>query len=98
MYGQQTSITFMAVLGVSMSIYVFCSQRKHLIATLLSLEGAVISMYFMISMASTKLSSNFIFIFLTLVVCEAALGLAILVAIVRTHNNDFLNSLSSSHF
>nr|YP_010026299.1 NADH dehydrogenase subunit 4L [Leptestheria brevirostris]QOQ37313.1 NADH dehydrogenase subunit 4L [Leptestheria brevirostris] len=97
MYSQQSTVLMVPALGVLTSLYVFCSQRKHLIATLLSIEGMVISLFFIISVNSDSMSAVFTFVFLALAVCEAALGLSVLVAIVRTHSNDFVSSLGMAH-
>jgi NADH-ubiquinone oxidoreductase chain 4L len=36
----------------------------------------------------------FMMMFLTLAVCEGALGLAVLVSMIRTHGNDYFQSYS----
>nr|ASM82744.1 NADH dehydrogenase subunit 4L [Hapalopeza occipitalis] len=77
-------------------LWVFCSKRKHLLVTLLSLEFIVlvlfILMYYYIVMMMGELYLSMFF--LSFAVCEGALGLSILVSMIRTHGNDFMNSLS----
>uniref|UniRef100_A0AAU7BAI8 NADH-ubiquinone oxidoreductase chain 4L n=1 Tax=Petrotettix serratus TaxID=3073472 RepID=A0AAU7BAI8_9ORTH len=75
-------------------VFVFCSKRKHLLATLLSLEFIVLSLFLMLfnylNMYSYEL--YFSMVFLTFSVCEGVLGLSILVSMIRTHGNDFFQS------
>nr|AJW76377.1 NADH dehydrogenase subunit 4L [Proscopia sp. HS-2014] len=79
-------------------VYVFSSSRKHLLMSLLSLEYIVISLYGLLSIYLVMYDYElfFLIIFLVLSVCEGALGLSVLVSMVRSHGNDFLNSLSVS--
>nr|UYC28874.1 NADH dehydrogenase subunit 4L [Cardiastethus sp.] len=79
------------------SLIVFCSVRKHLLLTLLSLEYLVLTIFllFILFIFYYNMSSGYmILIFLTFTVCEGSLGLAILVSLIRCHGNDNLNSLS----
>nr|YP_011031341.1 NADH dehydrogenase subunit 4L [Epidaus famulus]WQT73256.1 NADH dehydrogenase subunit 4L [Epidaus famulus] len=77
-------------------LFVFCSMRKHLLLTLLSLEFLSLSLYFyvFIYLCWYGLSYYFILIFLTFVVCEGALGLGILVCLIRGQGSDSISSLS----
>nr|AMW67797.1 NADH dehydrogenase subunit 4L [Chasmoptera huttii] len=72
-------------------------KRKHLLSMLISLEFIVISLFFMMIIYLMKYNYEFFFtmIFLTFSVCEGALGLGILVQMVRTHGNDYFQSFSS---
>lgn len=71
--------------------WVFVSKRKHLLATLLRLEFIVLSLYLVLFYYLINFSTEYYFliVFLTLAVCEGALGLGILVSIIRTHGNDY---------
>ena len=75
-------------------IWVFSSNRKHLLATLLRLEFIVlilfISIYFYLNSYNYEL--YFRIVFLTFSVCEGALGLSILVSIIRGYGRDFFGS------
>nr|UFZ13238.1 NADH dehydrogenase subunit 4L [Orohermes crepusculus] len=75
----------------------FVSKRKHLLLMLLSLEFMVISLFMglMIFLNMYSYELYFSMIFLTFSVCEGALGLSILVSMIRTHGNDFFNSFNS---
>nr|UOU85301.1 NADH dehydrogenase subunit 4L [Serratella ignita] len=77
-------------------LYVFSSRRKHLLMTLLSLEFISLSLYFVLYLFLLTKSSElyFLMVFLTFVVCEGALGLSILVSLIRTHGNDYFQSFS----
>nr|ASM82822.1 NADH dehydrogenase subunit 4L [Cerapanorpa obtusa] len=83
---------FMFVSGV----IVFSSKRKHLLVTLLSLEFIVLSLFFIMFMYLNfyDYETYFSMMFLVFSVCEGALGLAILVSMIRTHGNDFFQSFS----
>lgn len=78
-------------------ILVFALRRKHLLVILLSLEFIIVSLYFNILIYLSELSYEYFFsiIFLTIRVCEGALGLAILVLIIRAHGNDYVLTFSS---
>jgi len=75
-------------------IWVFSSNRKHLLATLLRLEFIVlilfISIYYYLNSYNYEL--YFRIVFLTFSVCEGALGLSILVSIIRGYGRDFFGS------
>nr|YP_010866003.1 NADH dehydrogenase subunit 4L [Panorpa curva]WGT92290.1 NADH dehydrogenase subunit 4L [Panorpa curva] len=77
-------------------ILVFSSKRKHLLVTLLSLEFIVLSLFFIMFMFLNlyNYETYFSMMFLVFSVCEGALGLSILVSMIRTHGNDFFQSFS----
>nr|QTC08184.1 NADH dehydrogenase subunit 4L [Parachauliodes rastellus] len=77
-------------------IWVFISKRKHLLLMLLSLEFIVVSLFawVMLFLYVFNYELYFSMIFLTFTVCEGALGLSILVSMIRTHGNDYFNSFS----
>nr|YP_010144780.1 NADH dehydrogenase subunit 4L [Sclomina erinacea]QQL93412.1 NADH dehydrogenase subunit 4L [Sclomina erinacea]WGT86854.1 NADH dehydrogenase subunit 4L [Sclomina erinacea]WGT86867.1 NADH dehydrogenase subunit 4L [Sclomina erinacea]WGT86880.1 NADH dehydrogenase subunit 4L [Sclomina erinacea]WGT86893.1 NADH dehydrogenase subunit 4L [Sclomina erinacea] len=77
-------------------MFVFCSMRKHLLLTLLSLEFLALSLYFylFIYLCCYGMSYYFILVFLTFIVCEGALGLGILVCLIRSQGSDNISSLS----
>nr|YP_009741706.1 NADH dehydrogenase subunit 4L [Thaumatosmylus hainanus]QID76385.1 NADH dehydrogenase subunit 4L [Thaumatosmylus hainanus] len=83
---------FMFIVGVS----VYSMKRKHLLSMLLSLEFIVLSLFYMLYMYLLMYNYEFFFtmIFLTFSVCEGALGLSILVSMIRTHGNDYFQSFS----
>nr|YP_009654806.1 NADH dehydrogenase subunit 4L [Leptoglossus membranaceus]QCI09361.1 NADH dehydrogenase subunit 4L [Leptoglossus membranaceus] len=86
------SIIFMFFSGV----VVFSSTRKHLLLALFSLEYLVLVLFLSLFLVllSFGFELYFILVFLTFTVCEGALGLGILVNMIRSHGNDLLSSLS----
>nr|QLY89872.1 NADH dehydrogenase subunit 4L [Neoleria inscripta] len=77
-------------------IFSFISNRKHLLSMLLSLEYIVLSLFLLLFIYLNYMSyeSFFSMMFLTFSVCEGALGLSILVSMIRTHGNDYFQSFS----
>nr|YP_008238890.1 NADH dehydrogenase subunit 4L [Abisara fylloides]ADO19992.1 NADH dehydrogenase subunit 4L [Abisara fylloides] len=75
---------------------IFVSKRKHLLIMLMSLEFIVLSIYFLLLMYLSMIDYNMymLMIFLVLSVCEGALGLSILISMVRTHGNDYFQSFN----
>nr|AML26765.1 NADH dehydrogenase subunit 4L [Scarabaeidae sp. BMNH 1274750] len=69
----------------------FTMKRKHLLLMLLSLEFVILSLYFNMFLYLSYFNFEFFFcmIFLTMSVCEGALGLSILVSLIRTHGSDY---------
>lgn len=69
----------------------FVIKRKHLLIILLSLEFVVLSLFFgLILYFKYYLNENyFSLIFICFAVCEGALGLSLLVLIIRTYGNDY---------
>lgn len=72
----------------------FAFLRNHLVATLLSLEFASLSVYLMLftTIAQSPGELYVALVYLTLAACEGALGLSILVAVIKNKGNDFVNA------
>lgn len=70
---------------------IFVRKHKHLLVVLLSLEFIVLRIYFLITYYFLIISYNIyiLIVFLVFSVCEGALGLSILVSIIRTFGNDY---------
>jgi len=79
-----------------LSIISFVLMRKHLLSTLLSLEFIVLSLFFilLLFLNSQNFEIYFRIFFLVFRVCEGALGISLIVSIIRTHGNDYFNSFS----
>nr|WKU83892.1 NADH dehydrogenase subunit 4L [Claraeola sicilis] len=79
-----------------MGMIVFISSYKHLLTMLLSLEYIVLSLFmlFIVFLGMNNFQTFFMMMFLTFSVCEGSLGLSILVSMIRTHGNDYFQSLS----
>nr|YP_010022533.1 NADH dehydrogenase subunit 4L [Fannia scalaris]QOP39381.1 NADH dehydrogenase subunit 4L [Fannia scalaris] len=79
-----------------MGVFIFVSNRKHLLSMLLSLEYIVLSLFLLLFIYLNLLNYEnfFSMMFLTFSVCEGALGLSILVSMIRTHGNDYFQSFN----
>nr|AFY16906.1 NADH dehydrogenase subunit 4L [Dicranocephalus femoralis] len=86
------SIFFMFMSG----LFAFSMSHKHLLLALFSLEFLVLVLFlsFFIYLLKFGYEMYFIMIFLIFSVCEGALGLGVLVNMIRSHGNDYLSSLS----
>nr|UPX88352.1 NADH dehydrogenase subunit 4L [Renocera pallida] len=81
---------------MTIGVFTFVANRKHLLSMLLSLEFLVLSLYLILFMFLVEnfMEMSFMIIFLSLSVCEGALGLSMLVSMIRTHGNDYFQSIS----
>nr|YP_009378994.1 NADH dehydrogenase subunit 4L [Cestrotus liui]ARI44195.1 NADH dehydrogenase subunit 4L [Cestrotus liui] len=81
---------------VVIGFFVFVSNRKHLLSMLLSLEYIVLCLFLFlfIYLNLFNYESFFSMMFLVFSVCEGALGLSILVSMIRTHGNDYFQSFN----
>nr|QVM79292.1 NADH dehydrogenase subunit 4L [Rhagium fortecostatum] len=88
---------YTAVFMFFSGLIVFSSKRKHLLLMLLSLEFIVLSLYFNIFIYLSFFNYEYLFsmVFLVMSVCEGALGLSILVLMIRTYGNDYILTFSS---
>nr|YP_009261962.1 NADH dehydrogenase subunit 4L [Tipula cockerelliana]AMN09077.1 NADH dehydrogenase subunit 4L [Tipula cockerelliana] len=77
-------------------VMVFVFNCKHLLVMLLSLEFMVLSVFLImvIYLSLYNYEMFFSMLYLTFCVCEGALGLSILVSMIRTHGNDYFNSFN----
>lgn len=91
-----TPLTIFLFTGMLIFLLRFISKRKHLLATLLSLEGLILIIFGVLYFIRVKLIrfSTFILVFLTLTACEGALGLSLLIIIVRSFGGDKFNSFN----
>nr|QLY90275.1 NADH dehydrogenase subunit 4L [Pherbellia dubia] len=81
---------------IIMGLFIFVSNRKHLLSMLLSLEYIVLMMFLLLFIYLSFYNNEcyFSMMFLTFSVCEGALGLSILVSMIRTHGNDYFQSFN----
>nr|AIS38212.1 NADH dehydrogenase subunit 4L [Teslasena femoralis] len=77
-------------------LIVILFKCNHLLMMLLSLEFVVMSLYFGLFYIYFFYSFEYYFsmVFLTFSVCEGALGLSILVSMIRSYGNDYFQSFS----
>nr|UHA56225.1 NADH dehydrogenase subunit 4L [Sphingomorpha chlorea] len=75
---------------------IFVLKHKHLLIVLLSLEFIVLSIFFLmlIFLNYIEYDMYMLMVFLVFSVCEGALGLSILVSLIRTHGNDYFQSFN----
>nr|BCD58794.1 NADH dehydrogenase subunit 4L [Neope goschkevitschii] len=75
---------------------IFVSKHKHLLIVLMSLEFIVLSIFFamMLYLSMIEYNMYMLMVFLVFSVCEGALGLSILVSMIRTHGNDYFQSFN----
>nr|YP_010954471.1 NADH dehydrogenase subunit 4L [Lisarda rhypara]WMV02034.1 NADH dehydrogenase subunit 4L [Lisarda rhypara] len=87
---------YLIIIMLFCGFLVFCSMRKHLLLTLLSLEFLSLTLFFLffIYLYFYGVSYYFVMVFLVFAVCEGALGLGILVSLIRSHGGDMISSLS----
>nr|APB92057.1 NADH dehydrogenase subunit 4L [Montfortula punctata] len=78
-----------------MSIISVFLQYKHLLMVLINLEVLLLALFILTLMHSwSSFESHACLILITMGVCEASLGLATLVTLIRTHGNDYVHSMS----
>lgn len=83
----------------SLSI-VFCglwryiSFHKHLLRSLLRLEFIILGVFWLLTIETCRIGREgyFSLFFLTLAACEGAVGLSLLILVVRAHGNDVFSS------
>lgn len=78
-----------------MGLWGFVSKRKHLLNILLRLEFIALNIFLLVGLLIVpETGSSFLIYFLITVVCEGAVGLSILVCLVRTHGSDMVASFT----
>nr|YP_009158741.1 NADH dehydrogenase subunit 4L [Conus tulipa]AKO90148.1 NADH dehydrogenase subunit 4L [Conus tulipa] len=89
-------LTMLSIFGVMVSLLTLSLQYKHLLSILLSLEAVTMSLFVLMFSLSSNISlmGETSLILITLGACEASLGLAILVAIIRAEGNDYVSSFT----
>lgn len=85
-----TLVYYIPLVGVVAGLLSLVSRRKHLLRALISLEYINVNLFWFIAVLIANVGGRLYFglFFLTLAACEGALGLALLVSIVRRHGND----------
>nr|YP_009184017.1 NADH dehydrogenase subunit 4L [Octopus bimaculatus]ALN96946.1 NADH dehydrogenase subunit 4L [Octopus bimaculatus] len=77
-------------------LFVLMFQWKHILNILLGFEVLTLSVFSMFFFSVGMISLNFYLVVVMIVfgVCEATLGLSLLVSFIRLHGNDYVLSLS----
>nr|WNO18637.1 NADH dehydrogenase subunit 4L [Tagiades gana gana] len=75
---------------------IFVSKHKHLLIMLLSLEFIVLSIFLFLMLYLYYIDFNMymLMVFLVFSVCEGALGISILISMIRSHGNDYFQSFN----
>lgn len=90
-------LTTIGILGFTIALLALSLQYKHLLRVLLRLEAGTMNLFIIIFALSNNISfsGQRSLILITLGACEASLGLAILVSMIRVQGNDYVYSFSS---
>nr|WFQ83152.1 NADH dehydrogenase subunit 4L [Qianguimon aflagellum] len=77
-------------------LWSFINYHKHLLNSLLSLEFMMLGVFWLLVLQISGVGNEmyFVLFFLTLVACEGALGLSLLVFIVRSHGSDYFSVMN----
>lgn len=91
-------LKFIFILLIIGLIQAFIFNRAHIISLLLLLESIILILicFFFFILIELGADPLIFLLILTLRACEAALGLSILVSLIRFHGNDQLMSISIS--
>nr|YP_001427430.1 NADH dehydrogenase subunit 4L [Chlorocebus pygerythrus]YP_009059467.1 NADH dehydrogenase subunit 4L [Chlorocebus cynosuros]ABQ45896.1 NADH dehydrogenase subunit 4L [Chlorocebus pygerythrus]AIN39445.1 NADH dehydrogenase subunit 4L [Chlorocebus cynosuros]AOR40642.1 NADH dehydrogenase subunit 4L [Chlorocebus pygerythrus] len=85
-------------LAFTISLLGMLVYRSHLMASLLCLEGMMMSLFIMIALMASNTHSSLANItpitLLVFAACETAVGLALLVSISNTYGLDYIHNLS----
>ena len=83
-------IIFVPVIIIFCGGWGFISYNKHILNSLLRLEFIILGVFWLMrtQLALIGREVYFSLFFLTLAACEGALGLTILILVVRRHGND----------
>nr|YP_010954457.1 NADH dehydrogenase subunit 4L [Tropilaelaps mercedesae]WMV02020.1 NADH dehydrogenase subunit 4L [Tropilaelaps mercedesae] len=71
----------------------FIWNRKHLLMMLLSLEMMMLSIYLMMMVIVVNEFYEMIILYLIMVICEACMGMSLMIGIVYYYGSDLLSSL-----
>nr|AFX82130.1 NADH dehydrogenase subunit 4L [Papio anubis]QRZ02765.1 NADH dehydrogenase subunit 4L [Papio anubis]QRZ02778.1 NADH dehydrogenase subunit 4L [Papio anubis]WEX31174.1 NADH dehydrogenase subunit 4L [Papio anubis]WEX31187.1 NADH dehydrogenase subunit 4L [Papio anubis] len=86
------------MLAFTISLLGMLIYRSHLMASLLCLEGMMMSLFIMTAIMASNAHSPLInimpIIMLVFAACEAAVGLALLISISNTYGLDHINNLN----
>nr|YP_010836250.1 NADH dehydrogenase subunit 4L [Paradoxopsyllus custodis]YP_011004246.1 NADH dehydrogenase subunit 4L [Macrostylophora euteles]WGC90512.1 NADH dehydrogenase subunit 4L [Paradoxopsyllus custodis]WPS93595.1 NADH dehydrogenase subunit 4L [Macrostylophora euteles] len=79
-----------------MGLMKFCFNYKNLLISLLIIEYKVLVLFMMlyVSLNFCMFENFFLMMYIVISVCESALGLSILVSMIRTHGNDYFQGFN----
>ena len=70
------------------SLITFIIQRRHILISLIALEGVILTLVLLFISQRSESDIIILFVLLTMGGCEASLGLACLVCIMRSYGRD----------
>nr|YP_006303212.1 NADH dehydrogenase subunit 4L [Nectonemertes cf. mirabilis HC-2011]ADZ05365.1 NADH dehydrogenase subunit 4L [Nectonemertes cf. mirabilis HC-2011] len=89
------SFFFFGFLFFLVGFFSFVVQRFHFLMSLLSLELIMLGIFLLVvGSVYEGMDGYLIFVFLVFVICEAAVGLGLLVSFVRSHGSNFMSIVS----
>nr|AHN85835.1 NADH dehydrogenase subunit 4L [Chilo auricilius] len=90
------NMLLVSIIMFIIGMMIFISKHKHLLLLLLSLEFMMLSIFLEMMLIFSYIDYDlyFLMVFLVFSVWEGALGLSIMVSMVRTHSNDYFQSFS----
>ncbi|MDK0533716.1 NADH-ubiquinone oxidoreductase chain 4L, partial [Clostridium perfringens] len=95
----QMTLTYInIILAFTISLLGILTYRSHLVASLLCLEGIMISLFIIAALIASNTHFPLIniipIILLVFAACETAVGLALLISISNTYGLDYVHNLS----
>uniref|UniRef100_UPI0030FE96A0 NADH dehydrogenase subunit 4L n=1 Tax=Struwela camposi TaxID=2859449 RepID=UPI0030FE96A0 len=91
------SMFLCALMMMFLIISTLILQRKHILMSLLALEGSMLTLVFsMMLLSSIQYNTHLLPLILTFGACEASIGLALLVVLTRSYGSDMVNLMSLS--
>jgi len=86
--------SFAVRLIVISSLANFIKQRRHLLISLIALEGVILTLSLILIIQRSEIELFILFVLFTFGACEARLGLACLVYIIRSFGRDDFSILN----
>ena len=89
-----------SVVGVIASILSFIKINRRMLRILIRLEALILRLLVILfgCLRLSRINMHFFLLLLTFAACEAALGLSLLVRVLRVRRNDYVYSFSSINF
>nr|AHG06431.1 NADH dehydrogenase subunit 4L [Nemertopsis sp. WYS-2013] len=95
-FGYFFSIFFLSIIMIFFGAVGLVVQRFHFLMSLISLEFMVMGLFLLVfSFVGFVYEGYLCFVVLSFASCEAALGLGLLVSLVRSHGSDFVSVVSA---
>nr|YP_002791176.1 NADH dehydrogenase subunit 4L [Ascobulla fragilis]ACE62805.1 NADH dehydrogenase subunit 4L [Ascobulla fragilis] len=93
-------LIFVSSMFLTMAFFLFVENKNHTLNLLNSLEAVMLSLLVFIYAfnSMTSFNSPSFLILLTFAACEAALGLSLLVSMLRLYGNDLISTFGSVNF